>query len=69
MTNADWWARVVEARTDPEDLLPKRVWALRKGGHDAAISAQASALLPNGGALAETLVFRNTAATLRDTEH
>src|SRR4051812_44125946 len=30
MTNADWWARVVQARTAREDLLPQRVWALRK---------------------------------------
>ena len=28
LTNADWWARVVErTRTEREELLPKRVWA------------------------------------------
>jgi hypothetical protein len=41
MTNADWWARVVEARTKREDLLPQRVWALRKGEHEAAIDLKA----------------------------
>jgi hypothetical protein len=41
MTNADWWARVVQARTQHDDLLPKRVWALRKGGHEAAIDVKA----------------------------
>jgi hypothetical protein len=35
MTNADWWARVVQVRTAREDLLPQRVWALRKGEHEA----------------------------------
>lgn len=33
MTNADWWARVVKERTEHDDLLPQRVWALRKGAH------------------------------------
>jgi hypothetical protein len=32
--NADWWPRV-------RILLPKRVWALRKGGHEAAIDIEA----------------------------
>lgn len=41
MTNADWWARVVHARTQPADLLPQRVWVLRKGGHEAAIDLRA----------------------------
>jgi hypothetical protein len=41
MTNADWWARVVQARAGREDLLPKRVWALRKGEHGAAIDVKA----------------------------
>jgi hypothetical protein len=41
MTNADWWTRVVKARTAREDLLPRRVWALRKGEHDAAIDVKA----------------------------
>jgi hypothetical protein len=41
MTNADWWARVVQARAAREDLLPERVWALRKGEHVAAINVRA----------------------------
>ncbi len=41
MTNADWWARVVEARTRHDDLLPQRVWTLRKSGHEAAIDLRA----------------------------
>ena len=28
MTNADWWARVLKARMEREDLLPRKVWAL-----------------------------------------
>jgi hypothetical protein len=40
MTNADWWARVVQARTQHDDLLPQRVWALRKDGHEAAINVR-----------------------------
>jgi hypothetical protein len=27
MTNADWWARVFQARTQHDDLLPQRVGA------------------------------------------
>ena len=38
MTNADWWARVVKARTEHDDLLAQRVWALSKDGHEAAIN-------------------------------
>jgi integrase len=41
VTNADWWARVIQARTERTDLLPKRVWALRKGDHEAAIDLKA----------------------------
>jgi hypothetical protein len=37
MTNADWWARVVQARTEHDDLIPRRVWTLRNGSHEAAI--------------------------------
>jgi hypothetical protein len=37
MTNADWWARVVQARMRHADLVPQRVWTLRKGEHEAAI--------------------------------
>jgi hypothetical protein len=41
MTDADWWARVVQARTARHDLLPQRVWALRKGEREAAIDLKA----------------------------
>ena len=41
MTNADWWARVVEARTEQADLLPQRVWTLHKGEHAATIDLKA----------------------------
>ena len=43
MTNADWWARVVQARTERDDLLPQRVWTLHKGEHAAAIDLQGGA--------------------------
>jgi hypothetical protein len=39
LTNADWRARVLQARTAREDLLPKCVWALRKGEHEAVSCA------------------------------
>jgi hypothetical protein len=42
MTNAAWWARVVEARTERDDLRPKRVWVLRKDGREAAIDVKAA---------------------------
>ena len=35
MTNADWWTRVVQARTQRDDLRPHREWALRKDGRQA----------------------------------
>jgi hypothetical protein len=41
MNDAAWWARVVQARTERTDLLPKRMWALRKGDHEAAIDLKA----------------------------
>jgi hypothetical protein len=41
MNDAAWWARVVQARTHHDDLLPQRVWALRKDGHEAAIDLRA----------------------------
>jgi hypothetical protein len=41
MTDADWWARVIQARAAREDLLLQRVWALRKGAHEAAIDVKA----------------------------
>jgi hypothetical protein len=37
VTNADWWPRVVQARTERDDLSSKRVWTLlHKGEHAAA---------------------------------
>jgi hypothetical protein len=41
MNDAAWWARVVQARTQRDDLLPQRVWALRKDGHEIAIDLRA----------------------------
>ena len=32
MTNADWWARVIQARAAREDLLPQHEWVLCKDG-------------------------------------
>jgi hypothetical protein len=43
MTNADCWARVVEARTKRERLMPQRVWTLHKGEHAAVIDLKAGA--------------------------
>ena len=37
MSNAAWSARVVQPRPQHADLLPQRVWALRKDGHEATI--------------------------------
>jgi len=41
MTDAYWWARVVQARTQRADLLPQRLWTLRKGEHEAAMDVRA----------------------------
>jgi hypothetical protein len=41
MTNADWWAPVVQARARHDDLLPQRMWTLRKGEHEAAVDLRA----------------------------
>jgi hypothetical protein len=41
MTNSDWRARVVQARTERDDLRPKRVWVLHKDGREAAIDVKA----------------------------
>jgi hypothetical protein len=41
MTNADWWARVVEARAKHDDLLPRRVWILRHGEREATLDLRA----------------------------
>jgi hypothetical protein len=65
MTNADWWARVVKARTERADLLPQRVWALRKGEHEAAIDLKAvpgigaEIVLTVDGEMRKTRLFRS----------
>ena len=65
MNDAAWWARVVQARTQHDDLLPKRGWALRKGGHEAAIHVKAVAgigaeiVLTVDGELRKTRLFRS----------
>ena len=65
MTNADWWARVVQARTERDDLLPQRLWALRKGEHEAAIDLKAvpgigaEIVLTVDGELRKTRLFRS----------
>jgi hypothetical protein len=41
VNDAAWWARVVQARTERDDLRPKRVWVLRKDGREAAIDVKA----------------------------
>jgi hypothetical protein len=41
MNDAAWWARVMQARTERDDLRPQRVWALRKGEHEASIDLKA----------------------------
>jgi hypothetical protein len=41
MTNADWWARVVQARTERDDPRPQRIWLLRKDVREAAIDLKA----------------------------
>jgi hypothetical protein len=65
LTNAEWWARVVEARAAHEDLLPKRVWTLHKGEHAAAIHLQAvpgigaEIVLTVDGEMRKTRLFRS----------
>jgi hypothetical protein len=41
------WARVIRARTRHDDLLPQRVWTLRKSEHEAAVDLRA---VPDVGA-------------------
>jgi hypothetical protein len=65
MTNADWWQRVVKSRTEREGLLAKRVWALRKDGHEAAIDLKAvpgigaEIVLKVDGEMRKTRLFRS----------
>ena len=64
MTNAGWWARVVEARTERDDLRPKRVWVLRKEGRAAAIDVTAvpgigAEIVLSDGQWRKTRLFRS----------
>ena len=65
MTNADGWERVVQARTERDDLRPKRVWVLRKDGREAAIDVKAvpgigaEIVLTVNGEMRKTRLFRS----------
>ena len=65
MNDAAWWARVVDARTERDDLRPQRMWALRKGEHAAAIDLKAvpgigaEIVLTVDGELRKTRLFRS----------
>ena len=65
MTNADWWARVVQARTERNDLRPKRVWVLRNEAREAAIDVKAvpgigaEIVFTGDGELRKTRLFRS----------
>jgi hypothetical protein len=64
MTNPDRWARVVEARTERDDLRPKRVWVLRKEGREAAIDVKAvpgmgAEIVLSDGQWRKTRLFRS----------
>ena len=41
MNDAAWWAHVVQARTQRDDLRAQRVWVLHKDEHAAAIDVKA----------------------------
>jgi len=64
LTNAAWWARVVQARTERADLLPQRVWTLRNGTSEAAIDLRAvpgigaEIILTVDGELRRTRLYR-----------
>jgi hypothetical protein len=47
MNDAAWWARVVAARTERDDLRPQRVWTLRKDVREASMDLEA---VPGAGA-------------------
>jgi hypothetical protein len=65
MNDAAWWARVVQARTERDDLRPQRVWAVIKGEHEAAIDLQpvhgvgAEIVLSVDGEWRRTRLFRS----------
>jgi hypothetical protein len=65
MNDAAWWARVVQARTERDDIRPQRVWTLHKGEHAVAIDLQsvpgigAEIVLTVDGELRKTRLFRS----------
>jgi hypothetical protein len=65
MNDAAWWARIIQARTNRDDLRPQRVWTLYKGEHAAAIdlkavpSIGAEIVLTVDGELSKTRLFRS----------
>ena len=65
MNDAAWWARVVQARTERDDLRPKRAWVLRKEGREAAIDVKAvpgigaEVVLTVDGEMRKTRLFRS----------
>ena len=73
MTNAEWWARVVQARTRHDDLLPQRVWMLSKGAREASIDLRAvpgvgaEIVLSVDGELRRTRLYRAHDPVLADT--
>jgi hypothetical protein len=64
MNDAASWQRVVEARTERDDLRPQRVWVLRKEGRETAIGVKAVSgigaeiVLTLDGELRKTRLFR-----------
>jgi hypothetical protein len=65
VNDAAWWARVVQARTERDDLRPQRVWTLHNGDHAAAIDVKAEpgigadVVLTVNGELRKTRLFRS----------
>ena len=65
MNDAAWWARVVQARTERDDLRPQGVSTLHKGEHAAAIDLKAvpgmgaEIGLTGDGELRKTRLFRS----------
>jgi hypothetical protein len=65
VNDAAWWARVVQARTERDDLRPQRVWTLHKGERSAAIDVKgvpgigAEIVLTVDGEMRKTRLFRS----------
>ena len=65
MNDAAWWARVVEARMERDDLRPRRVWALHKDDRQASMDLKAvpgigaEIVLTVDGGLRKTRLFRS----------